>query len=61
MIDYDFEKQKSFGNGNAMITTAMPLHKSVNEFLGSNLNAVILNLCFGLDTWVNSSREMKDW
>lgn len=47
MIDYDFEKQKSFGNGNAMITTAMPLDKSVNSWIKSECSHIESLLRFG--------------
>jgi len=52
MIDYDFEKLKGFGNGNVMVVRAKQLDEWVKEFLGSNLNAVVLNLGCGLDARV---------
>ena len=52
MIDYDFEKLKGFGNGNVMVVRAKQLDEWVKEFLGSHLNAVVLNLGCGLDARV---------
>lgn len=53
MIDYDFEKLNSFGNGNVMVVRARQMDEWMREFLRSNPNAVVLNLGCGLDTRVS--------
>ncbi len=52
MIDYDFEKLKSFGN-EIMVVRAKQLDAWLEAFLEVNQNATVLNLGCGLDTRVS--------
>jgi O-methyltransferase involved in polyketide biosynthesis len=52
-IDYDFERLRSFGNGNVMVLRARQLDEWVREFVVSNLNAIVLNIGCGLDSRVS--------
>lgn len=49
MIDYDFEKINSFGN-EIMVIRAKQLDTWLQEFIGKNPDATVLNLGCGLDT-----------
>lgn len=53
VIDYDFEKLNSFGNGNTMVVRAKQMDTWVEEFLKTHPEANVLNLGCGLDTRIS--------
>lgn len=53
MIDYDFEKLNSLGNGNIMVVRAKQLDTWLNQFLELHPDVIVLNLGCGLDTRIS--------
>jgi len=53
MIDYNFEKLNSLGNGSIMVLRAKQLDMWLKEFLETYPNANVLNLGCGLDTRIS--------
>jgi O-methyltransferase involved in polyketide biosynthesis len=49
-IDYDFKKFETFGNNNLIVIRARQYDEWLQDFLGKNTNALVLNLGCGLDT-----------
>jgi len=52
-IDYDFETLRGFGNGSIIVARARQIDEWLRGFLGTNQNAVVLNVGCGLDTRVS--------
>lgn len=53
MIDYDFEKLNSFGNGNIMVIRAKQFDVWLKKFLKTYPDAIVLNIGCGLDTRIS--------